>query len=202
MQKTKTKGRFRFLVDVDDVLRDLVPSMVELYNLEFGASLNYEDVKDYNLDVSFPLVSDSCKCETHHWFFDRHGHKLFFESRPVHGAVSAIDKLREYGTIHIVTRQNSLKNKLDTLKWLSFNNIIYDSVSFVNDKSVVFCDFFIDDYHENFVGCGSEGAVGVLIDAPYNRNVDLEELRKRTFFKKIVRVGSILDFADNIENFL
>ena len=189
----------KFLVDVDDVLRSLVPHMVELYNKEFNDSfMTYDDVRIYYVNQSFPKVTEKYGDATH-WFFQEHGHELFYDSEPIKGAVDAVNKLREYGTVEIVTKQRSTQNKVDTLMWLDKVGVKYDSVSFVTHKSIVCCDYFIDDFHENFIGCGSEGATGILINAPYNRNIDLNTLKPYTGFYRILRYDSLADFVKNIE---
>lgn len=184
----------KFLVDVDDVLMALVPSMIKLYNREFNENMVKDDVKIYYTEKSFPKVAERYG-NAPEWFFQTHGHELFTGADMIDGAAEAIEMLMRFGSVEIVTKQRSTQNKIDTLRWLDKHNIKYDSVSFVKDKSIVCCEYFIDDFHENFVNCGVEGAVGILIDAPYNRDIDLNELVKRTGFDRIERWKSIYDFA-------
>jgi uncharacterized HAD superfamily protein len=200
MMETR-KRNLRFLVDVDDVLRDLVHNMVQLYNREFGTNMVYDDVKIYFTNVSFPLVVEKYG-DAPHWFFQEHGHELFLESGPIVGAIDAVNSLKQYGTVQIVTKQRTTQNKIDTLLWLDKVGVKYDSISFVKNKSTVRCDFFIDDFHDNFIGCGSEGGTGVLINAPYNAQVDLEQLKAETGFDRIVRYGSLAEFVNNVEQYI
>ena len=195
MEKT---NNIRFLVDVDDVLRNLVPNMIRLYNKEFRTDMKYDDVGIYYVNQSFPKLAERYGDATK-WFFQDHGHELFAGSEAIDGAVEAVNRLRDYGTVHIVTKQRSLENKMDTLQWLDDHGVMYDSVSFVTHKSTVCCDVFIDDFHENFIGCGSEGAVGILIEAPYNRKLDMELLRQSTNFSRILRYNSISEFVSDLE---
>lgn len=195
------KDKKKFLVDVDDVLRSLVPHMIELYNKEFNENMTYDDVTIYYVDKSFPKVKERFD-NVPHWFFQVHGHELFYESEPIKGAVEAVNKLHEYGTVEIVTKQRSTQNKVDTLMWLDKVGVKYDSISFVTHKSIVCCDYFIDDFHENFIGCGSESATGILINAPYNRNIDLNELKPCTGFSRILRYNSLADFIKDIDNII
>lgn len=195
------KDKKKFLVDVDDVLRSLVPHMIELYNKEFNENMTYDDVIIYYVDKSFPKVKERFD-NVPHWFFQVHGHELFYESEPIKGAVEAVNRLHEYGTVEIVTKQRSTQNKVDTLMWLDRVGVKYDSVSFVTHKSIVCCDYFIDDFHENFIGCGSEGATGILINAPYNRNIDLNVLKPCTGFSRILRYDSLTDFVKDIDNII
>lgn len=195
------KNKLKFLIDIDGVLRNLVPHMVEIYNKEFGENMSYDDVKIYYVNRSFPKVGERYE-DIPNWFFQEHGHELFYESEAIECAVGAVNKLKDYGTIEIVTKQRSLQNKIDTLAWLHKVGVKYDSVSFVSDKSIVCCDYFIDDFHENFVGCGTQGSTGVLINAPYNRNVDMDELKPQTGFDKILRYESLFDFVNDFEQIM
>ena len=188
----------RFLVDVDDVLRNLCGNMLRIYNKEFNDNKKDEDLSNYFVNVSFPKVVEKHGDATK-WFFQEHGHELFYGSDAINGAVNAINILKKYGTVQIVTKQRSTQNKIDTLNWLDKNEIQYDSVSFVKDKSVVCCDVFVDDYHENFINCGGDGAVGIIINRPYNKNIDLEELKTKTNFSEIVRYDSIEEFAMELD---
>lgn len=191
--------KLRFLVDVDDVLRALCRNMIRIYNKEFHDNMMDKDLKIYLVDKSFPRVKDIYG-NAAEWFFQTNGHELFYGSEAIEGAVDALKRLRKYGTVQIVTKQWSTENKIDTLRWLDKVGAEYDSVSFVKDKSVVCCDVFIDDYHENFINCGGDDTIGIIINRPYNENIDLEKLKERTNFSKILRYGSIKEFADDLEN--
>ena len=50
------KKRPVIAVDVDQVLRDNLWIMVDLYNKEFGTHMSTSDIKEFMVDVSFPLV--------------------------------------------------------------------------------------------------------------------------------------------------
>lgn len=193
--------KYKFLVDLDDVLRDTTKKMVEIYNKSFRTKMTYEDVTEYNVNKAFPKVVKKFG-DARKWFFETHAYEVFMESDAISESVDAIKKLQEYGTVHIVTKQYSPEDKVFAILWLDNFGVKYNSISFVETKDIIDCDFFIDDFQDNFIGCGREGAVGVLLNAPYNRNVGLEELRKKTKFGKFVRFDSLSEFVNNIKKFI
>jgi 5'(3')-deoxyribonucleotidase len=157
-----------FVVDLDGVLRDIFSQMIKLYNNEFGENLKSEDVKNYDVEVSFPKAH-AAYGSSYHYFFEKHADYVFLLSPPMEGAVEAIKRLKEYGKIVIATIQPTTHNKILALKWLDKWGVPYDEIRFVDTKAGVKCDYFIEDYPKNM-----EGADGlkILIDAPYNQGVD------------------------------
>ncbi len=190
MEKEVTFG-----IDIDEVIRALVPHMLALYNREFNDNMKLEDVKDYVVDNAFPKIMERTGESASKWFFQDHGHELFYGSEMIDGAKSAIDVLREYGKVIIISYQKSLENKIDTLNWLDRYGIKYDGVCFVKDKSIVHTDFLIDDNDWNFIGCNSKA--GVLVTAPYNKDVDMSELKAKSNCEEIVRFGSLREFVSS-----
>ena len=186
-----------FGIDVDEVLRSLLPEMVKLYNEYFGAKLTCDDIKNFDVDLSFPLVKQKMNCSASRWFFQEFGHRLFYESPLISGAGEAIRLIRERGDIvYIISYQKSISNKIDTLCWLANNYIEYDGVCFVKDKSIVGLDYLIDDNDWNFNNCNCKTAV--LITAPYNKDFDLDEIKKKGNCKKILRYDSLLSFVKDL----
>lgn len=186
-----------FGVDIDEVLRALIPGMLRLYNEEFGDSLCMEDVKDFVVDNSFPKVMEKTGESASKWFFQDHGHELFYRSEEIKGAKEALDTLKKYGKVIIISYQKSVANKIDTLRWLESHEMEYDGICFVKDKSVVHTDWMVDDNDWNFIG--SNATFGALINAPYNEDTDITELKKKSNCLDIRRYGSLSEFANMIE---
>lgn len=184
----------KFAVDVDDVIRQLLCNMVELYNSEFNESLTCDDVQDYDVGVSFPKVSEKYD-NVYEWFFNENAYRLFMRSEPIVGAIDAINRLYDFGEIYIVTKQSGIKNKMYTLMWLEKYGVKYDALCFVTKKSMINCDYLIDDYQENFrnMECGT----GVLINAPYNENITDEYLKSISGCGMFLRYDSIEEFVND-----
>lgn len=168
--------KLRIGIDIDGVLRDNVGIMVKLYNIFFQEHLRYEDVKQYNVEETFPRISQELQKKASHWFFQEHS-KEIFENAPAYPHVTEdIKALQEYVDVYIVTYQKSYKNKMQALKWLEEHDINPKGIIFLKNKELFDCDVLIDDNDWNFNN--SHASVGVLIDAPYNINRTLEDIQK------------------------
>lgn len=185
-------------VDVDGVLRNTLPVMVCLYNNEFGTNLTTDDVTDWNIDKSFPLIREKLGYEKpDDWFFFDHAKEIFLESHQIFGAKAAIDELRNRGNkVIIITYQKNTENKIYTLQWLENNHITYDAICFTKDKSQVKCNVFIDDNDYNFTKCAADYAY--LVTKPYNKDADVNELLKNSGSKTckyIIRANSLYEIV-------
>lgn len=190
-----------FGIDVDEVLRALLPEMVAMYNellSEHGIEpIRIDDVKDFVVENSFPWVVKLTGIPPSEWFFRINGHQLFRNSRVIDGTSKAVRTLRKYGKVIVITYQKTMRNKIDTLEWLNEHGIEYDGICFMKDKTPVNCTYFIDDNAWNFNGCNAE--TGILINAPYNIDIDTEEVRSKSNCSKIIRYDSLIEFAKHFE---
>lgn len=187
----------KFGIDIDEVLRALVPGMIALYNEYFNESMTVDDVKDFDVDITFPKIKEQTGESASKWFFQKFSHALFAESPAIEGSVEAIKRLREAGhQVFLVTYQKTLKNKLDTFTWLEDNDVEYDGICFIKDKTIVHLDYLIDDNDWNFIRCNCTH--GVLINAPYNKNIKLELIHKVSNCETMERFDSLSDFVVDI----
>ena len=190
----KFEGITTFAIDCDEVLRALLDNMVALYNENFGENVKREDVKDFNVEVSFPKIQEETGSTASEWFFQQHGSELFTKSPALPGIIGSIDTLKEYGHVIIVTYQKSLQNKIDTLNWLADNGIAPDGICFLKNKTLLHTDYLIDDNHWNFIG--SNATHGILITAPYNQEINTVELIKESNCQTLTRFSSLEDFTN------
>ena len=199
----KFEGITTFGIDYDEVLRSLLDGMVTLYNENFNENLNRDDVKDFNVEVSFPKIKEETGSTASEWFFQQHGTELFVNSPALPGIKASIDALRDVGHVIIVTYQKSHQNRLDTLNWLANNGIEADGICFLKNKTLLHLDYLIDDNHWNFIG--SNVKHGILITAPYNVDIDTADLIKETNCQTLTRFESLEDFAtwyvNNVQEF-
>ena len=197
----KTNAKFdgitTFGLDCDEVLRSLLDGMVSLYNETFGQNITRDDVKDFNVEVSFPKIREVTGSTASQWFFQEHGNELFLKSPALPKIKESVDKLRKYGHVFIITYQKSLQNKLDTLNWLNDNGIEYDGICFVKNKTILHLDVLVDDNPWNFIGCNA--TEGALITAPYNVDEDLNEIRSKSNCLTIKRYPSLEQFVKTYE---
>lgn len=186
----------KFGIDIDEVLRALLPGMLELYNSEYGESMAYNDVKEFDVDKSFTKIKEKTGESASKWFFQKNSHFLFAESPAIEGSVAAIKQLRENGhQVFLVTYQKSNLNKLHTLEWLEENEVEYDGICFVKDKTIIHLDYLIDDNDWNFIKCNCKH--GILINAPYNKDIDIKLIHKVSNCETMERFDCLKDFVND-----
>lgn len=182
-----------FAIDVDEVLRCLLTGMVNLYNENFDESMRVDDVKDFRVDISFPRIKSETGDTASYWFFQKHGNELFAKSDAFPHIKKNINKLKEYGDVIIVTYQKSYQNKLDTLNWLQEHGLEPNGICFLKDKTRLISDYLIDDNDYNFIG--SNAKHGIIISAPYNKEINLNELKNKSNCEDITRYASLDEFV-------
>jgi 5'(3')-deoxyribonucleotidase len=187
-------GIITFGIDCDEVLRSLLNGMVSLYNEKFGENMTRDEVRDFNVEVSFPKITEMTGKTSAEWFFQEHGQELFLKSPALPGINQAIQKLRKYGQVIIITYQKTYQNKLDTLNWLINNKVEVDGLCFLKNKTLLHVDYLLDDNWWNFLGSNAD--TGVLITAPYNEDIAVDELIEKSNCKKMYRFSSLEEFAD------
>ena len=191
-------------IDVDGVLRDNLQIMVDLYNKEFNGNMTVDDVKDYRTEITFPSIEPLTGKTANEWFFQDHSDEIFVNSKPFKYVAEDIKNLREFANVVIITYQKTVKNKMQTLTWLEKNGIEYDGIIFMKDKTKFMCDILIDDNDWNFIG--SNAGYGALINAPYNKNKDVNDTKDKSHCSKIERYDDfhsfVTKFLSNKESFL
>jgi 5'(3')-deoxyribonucleotidase len=151
----------RIGVDLDGVVYDFVRSW-ELWNglpvIPPSSWEFYADDHGYTLEEylkSFALGVD-------------HGY-IFRYGAPKPGSVEALTQLREAGhTIHIVTDRfvgSGSMAQINTALWLDENpEVVYDSLTFSKDKTLVNTDYFIDDRPKNVDALRNSYVFAYLLD--------------------------------------
>lgn len=150
-------------IDVDGVLRNLLPKMCDIYNDYYEENITPNDILDFDLKNTFK------KCDNPiDWFFNTHGSFVYLNSKQCFKAKEAMNILHNKGYyIIIVSDQPTNKQKEDTLEWLKENEIYYDSICFTNKKNIIIGNIVIDDNIDNLNMCNEN--TKIIIDAPYNR---------------------------------
>ena len=69
-----------------------------------------------------------------------------------------------------------------------------NGICFLRDKTLLHCDVLVDDNDWNFIGTHVKHSV--LVTAPYNKDVQLGDLMKKTHSMDVSRVGSFHEFVD------
>lgn len=171
-------------IDIDGVLRDIIPAMCSVYAKETGIVYEPKDIVEYDVNIMFDKVENPRK-----FFFEDHAKELFLDSNICPGASTAMHLLKSYGFRTVVcTWQPLLSNKRYALDWLDEHHIKYDDIVFTDDKSLFPCDIIVDD-NPKFLLAEPDTVRRVVIDAAYNTNVADDDIE---------RASSLLDFVGNV----
>lgn len=182
-----------FLIDCDEVLRQTLVKMLEVYNRHFPDKKKMEDVISFKTEISFPEIEKLTGQTPSHWFFQEHGEEMFLETDPFPHVKEDIETLKQYGKVVVLTYQKTYANKKHTLEWLEKIGIEPDGICFMKDKTLVSGDYLVDDNDWNFRG--NEVKYGILIDAPYNKDKSVDDVLRTSHCEKVERFASLHDFV-------
>jgi len=169
----------RIAVDMDEVIADVRPKFLDLYEQEFGQRLNREEYwgkKIYQVNGADRIRN---------YLYE----KGFFADLPVMpGSQEVLRELQENYEIYITTAAMEFRASLeDKYDWMQrhFPFIHWKQFVFCGDKSVIYADYMIDDHVYNlrvFSGKGLLYTASHNIDEMEFTRVDnWEEIR--TFFR-------------------
>lgn len=193
--------KYTFAIDIDGVLRHTLVKMVEIYNKTFNDTKTCDDVFDFMCEKSFPRIEKETGINPSEWFFQYHSKEIFEDSLPFDGAVEAVKELEKYGKVIILSYQKTLENKIQALKWLEKYGFPTNDVCFLKDKTLLHTDVLIDDNDWNFKN--SHVKIGVLVDAPYNKDIKLKDvIDSAKDITIMLKVDSICEFVKEIETIL
>jgi len=149
-------------VDIDGVVCELLPSLLERVNKKYGSRLKKTDITDWNFKRgTVDLYKEILESLTDDNFV--------LNLPTVHGAREAIEKLSKHYHIIFVTARKVAPEK-STKEWIKKNFGGHYTVIFNGKKEDVKMDMLIDDNWGNanaFVQ--KTGAYALLFDQPVNR---------------------------------
>lgn len=156
-------------IDVDCVLRDIIPPTLEWWERMTGIRKYREDIDEWEfhkcLDVDLLGVLPSAFYQI--WFAMP---RIWRHAPPVLGAMKVITELRNSNEIVIVTYQPTYLQRIWTLEWLNEHfRDMFESLVFTKRKGLVRADVLIDDGPHNFEGFGGKT---ILFSQPWNQNDD------------------------------
>ena len=181
-------------IDFDDCIADFAPFLIDYYNKIDGTSHKIEDVTSWELDGLWKMDIKSARDRC----FNFYPQEVGIEIPPVHGAVQAIQKLKEKNELIIITGrpEATLSFVVDWLKKHSldvFSKIIFsDQFNGEKRKKAEICkdekvDIFIDDSLKNILDISKEGIKCFLIDTPWNQGELPENVKRVKGWGEIVK---------------
>jgi len=169
------------ILDVDEVLRDLMPVVIRDYNYRHGTNFTKEDITDYDCSTVLTKIKNLRK-----YFYDN-AESCFYDALPFKGASSAVKKLQKAG-FHIRITTNQFKDlEIFTFHWLRKHKIPYDSVVITSDKSWVQGDYIVDD-HAKFVA-----------SSPCKHKILMKRMWNKEFWDKFDTISNIDELPKKIK---
>jgi 5'(3')-deoxyribonucleotidase len=198
--KDSPSQKMRVKVDIDGVLRNTFSAMIDLYNNEFGESLQVADIISYDADVSFPLIQEKLGKSGNTWFFKEHPRECFL-APAFPGVSEALKGLQAKGwEVVICTNQPTEAGRRYTLQFLEDNKIPYDELHFTKSKHLVSGDYLIDDAPEFLTAPAQELESRICIDYPFNQGIP-SDLRVKSLTEAVKfltgSAGEILKCDEN-----
>jgi len=153
--------------DVDGVCADLMKRWLFEYNESYSDNLKSEDIKSWDTDL---YVKTECGKNIYN-YIKYPNEKIYNYVEPIDGSINGINFLRENEYKIIFVTAFEPKFSYVKFNWLNKWGFLKEKSEYVEtlDKSIIGCDFMIDDKFENVESCSG---IGVLFTQPHNKNND------------------------------
>lgn len=149
--------------DMDDTIEYLLIAWISWLNREYNYNVRYCNVKDWNLQKSFPELT---------WeqiFAPLSMQKFWKTVKPMQDAIHYIKLLIDEGfDFHIVTSSyyDTIKYKFEEVLFKYFPFIDKNKIIVCHEKQLIRCDVLIDDGPHNIEG----PYIGILKDVRHNHD--------------------------------
>lgn len=152
-------------IDFDSVINDLLSEWIKYLNITYGLNKSIEDILYWDMTENYPQL-------TVQQIFSPLYDPLFWLRVPlVPNAKKVIREMKKEGYKVVVVTDSDYR--IIKFKWENCLLRLLDKVITSKDiiitsqKSLIKCDYIIDDYENNLK---DSKAIRLLIDYPYNRN--------------------------------
>lgn len=170
------------MCDIDDVLNDLIPKTIALYNDRANKNIQTDDITAYDFYDCLSPEDASGVLET---FKDK---KLWDSLRPIQGAQKGLKALVNAGHqvyLATATLPETFPWKIEWLKkYFAFVNP--DQVIRIKNKGLLNCDIMIDDNLDNLCNNICER---IVLDYPHNKSTSKDyayDIKRAHNWKEIV----------------
>lgn len=189
---THITSKRRIGIDIDGVLSETVPALLEFHNNRYGTTLKKDQIHAYELWKSWggTLEDDIEK------FYSFYESEYFAKIEPVDGAMCEISKLANENELIVITsRPHDIAKK--THYWIEtwFPNLFKEfhftnqtSRKGIKGKKSHMCNNYhiqvlIDDHVDFLKECveGNSGVQTILFDSPWNQNESLPTRISRAY---------------------
>lgn len=165
-----SESDFTILVDMDGVLVNLNPIILERINKEFGTDYTEEDLTDFNYGKSLDK-SEHSDLAYDIW----HENDLYKDIEWSDETKDAIEELKQIGRV-VVVSSPMVGHGTSKLRWLYSHGFDKEDVVLASDKNLVHGHVLIDDRAENV---RKFPRASLLFDKKYNESYNTEDHETR-----------------------
>jgi len=185
------------LVDMDDTATWLLPVWVEWLNNKYGLSVDWHDIKKWDMTIPFPTLTKEQVYEP------LATEEIWDKVTPRDGAVECLTSLHKRGfEIYICTSTDyrNVKPKYERVISKYFSFIDWKHVIVTSCKQLVYANFIIDDAPHNLINGIQRHKI--LMDMPHNENVDVKEygITRMSGWKNLDNYISYVSLWDRVKN--
>ncbi len=159
----------RIGIDIDGVIADTLPLLVDELNAYFKTNIQYEKVTSYDICKVYNIDRQQLQS------FIKKKEKILIEKpQPIEGAIEHIKMLKHISDLFIISARVG-KFYRQTVSWLKKYGIDWDGLVLLgsHDKAETCVrmqlNVFIEDSLYNAQQISARGIPVLLLDAPYNR---------------------------------
>lgn len=165
-------------IDIDGVIGNSDVMFREYMSKYFNREFKRESVHSFSYEKAFDLTREEM-LGFWDYFYKNEG---WLKIRPVKGSLKAIERLRDFYKIIIVTGRPSILEEV-TFNWLEAHKVFYDKLFLTDfkDKYNYLLNnghsprYFIEDHIEFARGLADNGVEVFLLDYPWNRSLKDKE---------------------------
>jgi len=173
----------KLLIDIDGVIRDILPSILSIYNCQYndkiGKTYTKKDITEFDFRHSLKNIRN---IDT---FFQAHSRDIFYYSNPVEKSLASLKSLHKDYNITLITANPYRTGQRNTLEWLEMYDVRYDDLIFTTDKSIVKGEVALDDAVHNLLVMNANKKV--CMDRPYNKRYKGHRVKDMEQFENFVR---------------
>ena len=175
-------------VDCDEVLCETIDELLK-YSPFIEKNIKKEDISSYFLwDVEKINITKEEWIRIFFSFFDS---EKFYDCKPVKWALNKLRTMKEKGFKLIVVTARATQFEKQTKKWVEdhfpwiFSDFLFMNQFKENEKSKsqlckgLWISYLIDDSINNLLDVNSAWIKGILLDKPWNKDIEDNELLKR-----------------------
>lgn len=189
-----SKSKKAIGLDVDSVLRDVIPTIMDVFKDKYPDKV----ISDYVQYWDFPNVllplSEKNKV------FDEYAQKIFFDSKPFPFVIKQFEYLKSFAKsegfdFYCVSSQKPGNEKY-TDQWLEKHNLTFDKIIYAKEKQLLDLTYLIDDSLTNrskWTLNGNPEPNFILFDASHNQTANVKS-RCYNFLE-------VIDYIKGVESY-